>query len=134
MKRILLLFLAIILAKTICSSQTTLIETRQDSIVSLTSEQLKYTNLIFAEHSKFLVENDLLCSQIKNYQDKINLMESTDSLRVSQISKYEEINKSYSKQIEDLNKSISKKKKTILGLEIGCITVSIGLALFLILK
>lgn len=134
MKRILLLFLAIILAKTICSSQTTLIETRQDSIVSLTSEQLKYTNLIFAEHSKLLVENDLLCSQIKNYQDKINLMESTDSLRVSQISKYEEINKSYSKQIEDLNKSISKKKKTILGLEIGCITVSIGLALFLILK
>lgn len=134
MKRIATLLLAILLTTTICFSQTTSVETNPDSIVSVTSEQLKYANLIFVEHEKLLIENSLLNTQIGNYQSKLKLAEETDSLRLSQISQYKGINEAYSLQIGELNKSLSKKDKTILGLKIGCITVSAGIILLLLLK
>ena len=134
MKRIATLLLAILLTTTICFSQTTSVETNPDSIVSVTSEQLKYANLIFVEHEKLLIENSLLNTQIGNYQSKLKLAEDTDSLRLSQISQYKGINEAYSLQIRELNKSLSKKDKTILGLKIGCVTVSAGIILLLLLK
>ena len=134
MKRIATLLLAILLTTTICFSQTTSVETNPDSIVSVTSEQLKYANLIFVEHEKLLIENSLLNTQIRNYQSKLKLAEETDSLRLSQISQYKGINEAYSLQIGELNKSLSKKDKTILGLKIGCVTVSAGIILLLLLK
>lgn len=134
MKRIATLLLAILLTTTICFSQTTSVETNLDSIVSVTSEQLKYANLIFVEHEKLLIENSLLNTQIGNYQSKLKLAEETDSLRLSQISQYKGINEAYSLQIGELNKSLSKKDKTILGLKIGCVTVSAGIILLLLLK
>ncbi len=134
MKRIATLLLAILLTTTICFSQTTSVETNPDSIVSVTSEQLKYANLIFVEHEKLLIENSLLNTQIGNYQSKLKLAEETDSLRLSQISQYKRINEAYSLQIGELNKSLSKKDKTILGLKIGCVTVSAGIILLLLLK
>ena len=134
MKRIATLLLAILLTTTICFSQTTSVETNPDSIVSVTSEQLKYANLIFVEHEKLLIENSLLNTQIGNYQSKLKLAEETDSLRLSQISQYKGINEAYSLQIGELNKSLLKKDKTILGLKIGCVTVSAGIILLLLLK
>ena len=134
MKRIATLLLAILLATTICFSQNTSNEISPDSIVSITSEQLRYTNLIFVEHEKLLTENNLLNVQIGSYQNKLRLAEKTDSLRVAQISQYKELGEVYSLQIQDLNKSISKKDKTILGLKIGCVTVSVGVILLLLLK
>ena len=134
MKRIATLLLAILLTTTICFSQTTSVETNPDSIVSVTSEQLKYANLIFVEHEKLLIENSLLNTQIGNYQSKLKLAEETDSLRLSQISQYKGINEAYSLQIGELNKNLSKKDKTILGLKIGCVTVSAGIILLLLLK
>ena len=134
MKRIATLLLAILLTTTICFSQTTSVETNPDSIVSVTSEQLKYANIIFVEHEKLLIENSLLNTQIGNYQSKLKLAEETDSLRLSQISQYKGINEAYSLQIRELNKSLSKKDKTILGLKIGCVTVSAGIILLLLLK
>ena len=134
MKRIATLLLAILLTTTICFSQTTSVETNPDSIVSVTSEQLKYANLIFVEHEKLLIENSLLNTQIGNYQSKLKLAEETDTLRLSQISQYKGINEAYSLQIRELNKSLSKKDKTILGLKIGCVTVSAGIILLLLLK
>lgn len=134
MKRIVILLLTILLTTTICFSQTISTETSPDSIVFITSEQLKYANLIFVEHEKLLTENSLLNSEINNLQSKLKLSEDVDSLRLSQISQYKEINNTYTLQIQDLNRSISKKDKTILGLKIGCITVSVGLVLLLLLK
>lgn len=134
MKRIATLLLTILLATTICFSQNISSETSPDSIVSITSEQLRYTNLIFAEHEKLLVENDLLYTQIGNYQDKLRVAEQTDSLRVQQISQYKKIGDIYTLRIEDLNNTISKKDRTILGLKIGCVTVSVGAVLLLLLK
>lgn len=51
-----------------------------------------------------------------------------------QITNYKHINETYATQINDLNKSIKKKSQTVTYWKIGCITVSIGLVLFLLLK
>lgn len=134
MKRIAILFLIILLAKITCFSSTTLEATRHDSIVSITSDQLKYANLIFVEHKKLLGENDLLTQQIQAYQIKNKLLLETDSLRESQIINYQHVNEMYTIQIEDLNKDIKKKNRAITCWKIGGITVSVGLILFLFLK
>ena len=128
MKRIATLLLIIILATITCSSSNTLIITPQDSIVSITAQQLKYTNLIFIEHKKLLEENSLLCKQINNYQLEVKTLEQIDSIRKSQI-----INERilYENQIKDLT---SKKNKTITLWKIGGITVSASLVLLLLLK
>ena len=107
MKRIVTLLLIIILATITCFSSNTLIITPQDSIVSITAQQLKYTNLIFIEHNKLLEENSLLYKQINNYQLEVKTLEQIDSIRKSQI-----INERilYENQIKDLT---SKKNKTI---------------------
>lgn len=134
MKRIVILFLAILLVRITCFSSTTSEVTRQDSIVSITSDQLKYANLIFVEHKKLLEENDLLTQQVQNYQVKTDLFLRTDSLRVSQITNYQHINEAYATQIEDLNKAIKKRDRAVTCWKIGGITVSVGLVLFLLLK
>lgn len=134
MKRITILFLTILLVRTICFSSNTSEAIRQGSTVSITSDQLKYTNLIFIEHKKLLEENKLLLQQVQNYKVKTNYLLTTDSLRVAQISNYKLINREYSIQIENLNKTIKKKDRAVTCWKIGGITVSIGLILFLILK
>ena len=128
MKRIVTLLLIIILATITCFSSNTLIITSQDSIVSITAQQLKYTNLIFIEHKKLLEENSLLSKQINNYQLEVKTLEQIDSIRKSQI-----INERilYENQIKDLT---SKKNKTITLWKIGGITVSASLVLLLLLK
>ena len=128
MKRIATLLLIIILATITCFSSNTLIITPQDSIVSITAKQLKYTNLIFIEHKKLLEENSLLYKQINNYQLEVKTLEQIDSIRKSQI-----INERilYENQIKDLT---SKKNKTITLWKIGGITVSASLVLLLLLK
>lgn len=134
MKRIVILFLTILLVRTTCFSSNTSEVTRQGSIASITSDQLKYANLIFVEHKKLLEENGLLYQQVQNYRIKTDYLLKMDSLRVMQISNYQHINKTYVTQIEDLNKAIKKKDRAVTCWKIGGITVSIGLVLFLLLK
>ena len=134
MKRITLLLLITLLVKIMCFSSNTSGVIRQDSTVLITSDQLKYANLIFVEHKKLLEENRLLYQQVKNYKAKTNILLKTDSLRVEQIANYQHINEEYILQIGNLNKAIKKKDRTVTCWKIGGITVSIGLVLFLLLK
>ena len=134
MKRITLLLLITLLVKIMCFSSNTSGVIKQDSTVLITSDQLKYANLIFVEHKKLLEENRLLYQQVKNYKAKTNNLLKTDSLRVAQMSNYKLINREYSIQIDNLNKAIKKKDRTVTCWKIGGITVSIGLVLFLLLK
>lgn len=131
MKRIVILLSIIMLTKIICFSQDILRETNQDSIVSITSKQLKYANLIFVEHEKLINENSLLNSTISNLEGKIKTSEKLDSIRIKQ---NEELEKSYSLQIKDLNNNISKKNRYITGLKIGCITLSVSTLLLILFK
>lgn len=106
----------------------------QDSTVSIAFDQLKYTNLIFIEHEKLLIENGLLSKQVSNQESKIHLMNITDSLRINQIDTYKALNDQYTFKIEDLNQIIKDKNKTINLIKIGGITVSCGLLILLLIK
>lgn len=134
MKRIVLLFLIILLAKTMCFSSTTSNPIEKDSIVSITSNDLKYSNLIFVEHSKLLQENELLNEQVTNYQLKTDNLLKANSLQEEEIENYKLINNAYLNRIEDLNNTIKKNNKVKNYWKVGGITVSLGLVLFLIFK
>ena len=121
----LLILLSAIMLTTTTSFSANISE--KDSMITITPIQLKRTNLIFAEHSKLLIENKLLRKQINNYEEDNNLLLITDSVRISQINGYQELNKS-------LNESLKKKNKNLLYWKIGGITVSSSLLLLFILK
>ena len=126
-KRLLVTLSIILLATTTSFSSTISSGTEKDSIVSITPTQLKETNLIFAEHHKLLIENQLLSEQLNNYKEDNKLLVKTDSIRQAQIKIYKDWN-------ESLIKNLNKKKKTLLFWKIGGITVSSGLLLLLLVK
>ena len=127
MKRFIILFLLITLVRIISFSQIT----STDSIVYITPEQLKITNLIFAEHSKLKYENYLLNKQIHLYKLDNQYLDSINQL---QLQKYSDIINSYEVQVTNLNKSLDNTNKSFQVWKIGSITVGVGLILWLILK
>ena len=134
MKRTLILLLITMLARISAFSSTTSDPIKQDSIVYVTTQDIKYANLIFIQHKKLTKDNALLLNQIENYKDLTSTLTQVDSLRLKQIEEYSALNDNYQLQIESLNKDIKKKNRTLLCWKIGGITVSAGLLLFLLLK
>ena len=134
MKKNILIFLITILATTTSFSQTISRETKNDSTVLITSNQLKNTNLIFIEHEKLLKENALLYKQLDNYKVSNDLLVQTDSLRKKEIAEYKLLTESFNAEIKKLNKEIKRKDKRLLSWKIGGITISSGLLLWLLLK
>lgn len=132
MKRLGILLLITLSVTITCFSTNILKTTNNDSTVLITSNQLKYTNLIFAEHQKLLEENSLLIRQIDNYKNKIVLMNQTDSLRLSQIDNYQKINQIYKDNNQQLLSKISSKSKLITALSVGSFCLGIGLILLLV--
>lgn len=126
-KRMLMLLLTIMLATTTSFSSTILNGIENDSIITLTPSQLKQTNLIFIEHKKLLIENKLLKEQIDNYKEDNKLLIKTDSIRISQINIYKDLNNS-------LNRSLKNKRKSLLFWKIGGITISSSFLLLFLLK
>ena len=122
-KRVILLLITLLIA-TISFSQT----------ISIGTEQLKETNLIFIEHRKLLEENALLYKQLDNFQKSYNILTQIDSTRVKEIAEYKEIVNDRNKQIESLNKEINAKDKAFKGWRIGSILVTGTLALWLLFK
>ncbi len=118
MKKLVILLLIILFQKITCFSQTIL----PDSTVLITSEQLKKTNLIFAEHSKLLEENKLLYRQIDNFKLDRDILFKSDSIKSVQLS--ETLFK-----IDDMDKMIQKQDCII---KIGGIVVTFGVFLWLL--
>lgn len=100
----------------------------------ITPKQLKLTNLIFAEHWKLLQENKLLFKQIENYKNDNNLLLESDSLRTLQLRNYERLTQAYTAQLENLSDDLAKKNRSLKTWKIGGISVTVGLALWLLLK
>ena len=117
-KRLLVTLLITLLATTTSSSSTISSGIEKDSIVSITPAQLKETNLIFAEHHKLLIENQLLSEQLNNYKEDNKLL---------QIKVYKDWNNS-------LTKDLNKKNRTLFFWKIGGIIVSSGLLVLLLVK
>lgn len=134
MKKYMIVFFLILLPKTISFSQVISSKINCDSIVLITSKQLKIANLIFIEHDYLLKTNQLLNKQLYNYKLNNELLLQSDSLNRIEIYEYKLLTESYNNEIASLNKQIKNKKKTILALEIGGITISVGLFIWLLLK
>lgn len=126
-KKLLVTLSTTLLATTTSFSSTISSGIEKDSIVSITPAQLKETNLIFAEHHKLLIENQLLSEQLNNYKEDNKLLIKADSIRQAQIKTYKNWN-------ESLTKNLNKKNKTLFLWKIGGITVSSGLLLLLLIK
>lgn len=126
-KKLLVTLSITLLATTTSFSSTISSGIEKDSIVSITPAQLKETNLIFAEHHKLLIENQLLSEQLNNYKEDNKLLIKADSIRQAQIKTYKNWN-------ESLTKNLNKKNKTLFLWKIGGITVSSGLLLLLLIK
>lgn len=134
MKKYTIVFFLILLPKTISFSQVISSKINCDSTVLITSKQLKIANLIFIEHDYLLKTNQLLNKQLYNYKLNNELLLQSDSLNRIEIYEYKLLTESYNNEIASLNKQIKNKKKTILALEIGGITISVGLFIWLLLK
>ena len=120
---------AILLLITLLTAITSFSQT-----ISIGTEQLKETNLIFIEHRKLLEENALLYKQLDNFRKSYNILTQIDSTRIKEIAEYKEIVNDGNKQIESLNKEINAKDKAFKGWRIGSILVTGTLALWVLFK
>lgn len=87
---------------TLCSSTYS----QDTSRITITSDQLRTANLIFAEHKEFSRLVPLIQQENANLQIINKTWERTDSIKTSQI------NQQY-KMIEKQNENIDKLKKSI---------------------
>ena len=88
------------------SSQTT-------SKITITNEQLKTANIIFAEHAKFSSEIPLLKYQVTNLKNLNKSWEKTDSIRKTQLVEYYGVIRDQDKSIEGLQKSLKRQRKVM---------------------
>lgn len=98
-----------------------------DSTVLITATELKYTNFIFIEHKRLLIDNSLLKVQVNNYSNLYNQQLNIDNIRK------EELDNCYN-QINTLQNRISNQDKTIKLFKIGTISVSACLLLVFLFK
>lgn len=120
-----------------CSSQNTYPKLVNDSLVVITPQQLKATNLIFLEHKKFKLEIPELKKQITSYESLINSYERNDSVKNAQINRLmlhaQASEQVMQNQLREINK-LESKKKLYKGLIVGGVTVSVVLLITLLLK
>ena len=110
-----LLFYLILIAPILSISQTT-----SDSI-KISSEQLKITNLIFAEHAKLSNQVLLLKNQVRNLEKVDSIWLHTDSIRRKQITQYEQIIQQQESKLNKIKKWSIFKNYIIGGLCIICL-------------
>lgn len=80
MKRILLLLLISLFPKIFSFSQTIYPKQLNDSVVAITSFQLKQTNLIFRDHYRLRAENIQLYKQLDYTQQMLSNAEKKDQI------------------------------------------------------
>lgn len=122
------------LTRTIVYSENTSNQISQDSILSLTPSEIKYANLIFAEHKNLLIENSLLNKQVANFEELTTNLLAVDTLRQVQVAEYKQLSDDYLSKINELNSKIKSKNAKLTCWKVGGITVSVALAILLILK
>ena len=118
-------------------SQNTYPKLTSDSLIVITPQQLKATNLIFLEHKKLKLEVPELNKQIVSYESLINSYAKSDSLKNSQIDEltnYMEVSEQVREnQLREINK-LKSKNQLYKGLSIGGVTVSVMFLITLLIK
>lgn len=117
-----------------CSSQNTYPKLVNDSLVVITPQQLKATNLIFLEHKKFKLEIPELKKQLTSYESLINSYEHNDSVKNAQINRLmlhaQASEQVMQNQLREINK-LESKKKLYKGLTVGGVSVVLLITLLL---
>lgn len=115
-------------------SQTTYPKLTSDSLIVITPQQLKATNLIFLEHKKLKLEVPELNKQIISYESLINSYAKSDSLKNSQINEltnYMEVSEQVREnQLREINK-LKSKNQLYKGLSIGGVSVILLITLLI---
>ena len=119
------------------SSQNMYPKLVDDSLVVITPQQLKASNLIFLEHKKLKLERFELNKQLTSYELLTANYAKTASIRLQQLARAELQMQMYdeaiSKQREQIAK-MNKKNKRLTTLSIGGFAISVGLLLALLIK
>lgn len=119
------------------SSQNMYPKLVDDSLVVITPQQLKASNLIFLEHKKLKLKGFELNKQLTSYELLTANYAKTDSIRLQQLARAELQMQMYdeaiSKQREQIAK-MNKKNKRLTTLSIGGFAISVGLLLALLIK
>lgn len=119
------------------SSQNMYPKLVDDSLVVITPQQLKASNLIFLEHKKLKLERFELNKQLTSYELLTANYAKTDGIRLQQLARAELQMQMYdeaiSKQREQIAK-MNKKNKRLTTLSIGGFAISVGLLLALLIK
>ena len=105
-ERIALILLLSLFTRTWSFSQTTYPQIVNDSLVIITAEQLKATNLVFLEHSTLKSINAQLESQL---QDCKALYDNELQLEA----KYNEVTNEYAKELDESRKEIEQQQQII---------------------
>ena len=134
MRRILIILLISIFQKTLCFSQTIYPKIVSDSLVLITSSQLKQTNLIFAEHQKLKSINTQLDTKFNLQEEISSMLNQSTIIKDLQIANLETINDINKSTLLSINKELIQYKKRQKLLVIGGCTISASLALLLLFK
>ena len=120
--------------KTLCFSQTTYPRIVSDSLVLITSSQLKQTNLIFAEHQKLKSMNVQLDAKFDLQEEISSIFNQSTMIKDLQIANLEAINDINKSTLLNINKELNQYKKKQKLLVIGGCTIGASLALLLLFK
>ena len=134
MRRILIILLISIFQKTLCFSQTIYPKIVSDSLVLITSSQLKQTNLIFAEHQKLKSINVQLDAKFDLQEEISSIFNQSAMIKDLQIANLETINDINKSTLLSINKELIQYKKRQKLLVIGGCTIRASLALLLLFK
>ena len=95
--------------------------------LTITSEQLRTANLIFAEHEKLSKQLPLLEQEINNYKLIDSMRLKIDSLRIMTISDLTKTNQDLSNTVEKQHKKIKRRNWWLGGS--GCVILCLLLML-----
>ena len=134
MRRILIILLISIFQKTLCFSQTIYPRIVSDSLILITSSQLKQTNLIFAEHQKLKSMSVQINTKFSLQEEISSMFNQSAMIKDLQIANLETINDINKSTLLNINKELNQYKKRQKLLVIGGCTISASLALLLLFK
>lgn len=122
MKKRLGIFLISLLLTTYTFSQNTYPKLLNDSLIIITSKQLKATNLIFMEHKKLKLEVPMLYNQINDYKNIIVNYKKSENNYENHILVYKEYSNNI---INEQAVKIHKLKKYNKILCVGFVSLSL---------
>jgi hypothetical protein len=134
MRKILIILLISIFPKILCFSQITYPRIVSDSLVLITSSQLKQTNLIFVEHQKLKSMNIQLDSKYTIQEEISSILNQSTIVKDLQITNLQAINNINKTTLLNTNKELSQYKKRQNILVIGGCTIGVSLTLLLLFK